>query len=220
MRTGAAHAHGLPGWFDPHARRLHGNREMQDLGAFLGLFVDGAGQQQITRRGTTGENLAGMDAIAAFHPFRPARSGQPVRPAAGHQQQPVLDDPEQQGGRGRTQMAEAPCGHRHLMGVHGKPQGCGPAMPPQFRQHGPQFGSVGPAASQFTRDARGQQRRLFQGGGIFLRETVGFVQFSCAQGESPSQGLRRFGKAGRRRSQHRIACHLLSCWVILPPFRN
>ena len=105
--AGAAHAERVPGVEHLHLGRLHGHAEMQHLGRLA--VEDRAGHQDVAGFRAGGEDLARGDAVAALDLFRLARSGDPVRAAAGQQHDLLGRDALQQRLDGRDLLvAPAP----------------------------------------------------------------------------------------------------------------
>ncbi len=118
VRSGAAHAHRLPGRRDRHALALQRHSEMQHGRPVRRVVIDGAGHQQVADRRAAGEGLPRGHAKAALDLLHRAGALQPVGAAARNQLQLLGRDALQQSVGRRALVLPAPRRDRDDMAVH------------------------------------------------------------------------------------------------------
>jgi hypothetical protein len=115
------------------------------------IVVDRHGHEEIPRGRAAGEDLAAAHAVAAFHLVGPARTGEPVGSAAGHEDQLLGGDPPQQRLDRAVVVPPAPGRDGDLVGMHRERQGGRAAVVGERAQHLAELGLRGAAASQLGR---------------------------------------------------------------------
>jgi hypothetical protein len=153
----AAHAKHAPGVQDPHAGRLQRDGEMQDRGTSLRIFVDRAGDQEVSGRTAAGERLARGDLEAALSLHSDTAARQPVRAATGDEDQVFGGHALQEPLRRRALMTPAPCGDRNQMGMHGEGQGGGAARRAEAADDVADFRDLRSSAAELDGDQRLEQ---------------------------------------------------------------
>jgi len=147
-----------------------------------------AGHQDVAGCRTGGENLARRNAVAAFDLHRLARSGDPVRAAAGQQYDLLGGDPlEQRLDRRHLLLPPAPGGHRHGMSMHSQAKSRRTAAVGERAQHGAQLRIGNTHAAQFLRHGGSGEARRLQGFVVLGNETAGFIMRAGPGGETLAQ---------------------------------
>jgi hypothetical protein len=161
-----------------------------------------AGHENVAGGGAGGEDLAGVDAIAALDLLGLAGARDPVGAATREQHDALGRDALEQRldrGRGGLLVRPAPGRDGDLMGVHGESKSGRAAVIGERAQHGGELIDVGAAAAELAGHARLDQARRLEERDVVCNVDVLVGRRVGATGQGRTQFARDLGGAARRR---------------------